>query len=257
MADMKSSNRSGITLYNSAIPSMVKPFCTMIPGRNLIKLPRYLDLEHNWSKNFLLFLPRSQTRWFQQSSNIYLFLSVMSRIVLRGIWYVNTHAIFSVDNTLQEKIHQLHWLRSARIVARLAYSLGAIHDSTEHCLPPNCHPDTCKAIWQNILDWIQNDSVVFPFFWLYRAPKVGKTVILQAITKFLCSPSGTNEIFGSSFFFSRGKNGHDQGHFLFSTLAYQLAPGLHQHTNCIIEENPELYTKLMAVQLQSLIIECF
>jgi NACHT domain len=110
------------------------------------------------------------------------------------------------------------------------------------------------------LDWIQNDSAAFPFFWLYGAPGVGKTAILQAIAEFLCSPSGTNEIFGGSFFFSRGKRGRDQGHFLFSTLAYQLAlrvPGLRQHVNRIMEENPELHTKSMAVQLQSLIVESF
>ena len=143
---------------------------------------------------------------------------------------------------------------------RLASSLGAIHDSGERSPPPNCHPDTRKAVRQIILDWIQNDSAAFPFFWLYGAPGVGKTAILQAIAEFLCSPSGTNEIFGGSFFFSRGKSGQDQGHFLFSTLTYQLAikvPGLRQHVNRIMKENPELHTKSMAVQLQSLIVDSF
>jgi NACHT domain len=143
---------------------------------------------------------------------------------------------------------------------RLASSLGAIHDSAERCPPPNCHPDTRNAVRQIILDWIKYDSAAFLFFWLYGAPGVGKTAILQAIAEFLCSRSGTNEIFGGSLFFSRGKNGRDQGHFLFSTLAYQLAikvPGLRQHINRILEENPELHTKSMAVQLQSLIVDSF
>jgi NACHT domain len=110
------------------------------------------------------------------------------------------------------------------------------------------------------LDWIHDDRAAFPFFWLHGAPGVGKTAILQAIAEFLCSPSGPNEIFGGSFFFSRGKNGRDQSHFLFSTLAYQLAlkvPGLRQHVNRILEENTELHAKSMAVQLQSLIVESF
>ena len=143
---------------------------------------------------------------------------------------------------------------------RLAVSLGAIHDSAERYPPPNCHPDTRKAVRLIILDWIHNDSTAFPFFWLYGAPGVGKTAILQAIAEVLCSPSGSDEKFGGSFFFSRGKNGRDQSHFLFSTLAYQLAlkvPGLRQHVNRIMEANPELHTKSMAVQLQTLIVDSF
>ena len=143
---------------------------------------------------------------------------------------------------------------------RLAVSLEAIHDSAERYPAPNCHPDTRKAVRQIILDWIHNDSVAFPFFWLYGAPGVGKTAILQAIAEVLCSPSGTDENFGGSFFFSRGKNGRDQGHFLFSTLAYQLAlkvPGLRQHVNHIMEANPELHTKSMTIQLQTLIVDSF
>ena len=55
-----------------------------------------------------------------------------------------------------------------------------------------------------------------------------------------------NENFGGSFFFSRGKKGRDEGHFLFSTIAYQLAlkvPGLRQHVNHIMQLDPTLHTK--------------
>lgn len=110
------------------------------------------------------------------------------------------------------------------------------------------------------MEWIQNENSALPFFWLYGPAGAGKTAILQAIAEFLCSQSGSDENFGGSFFFSRGKNGRDQGHFLFSTIAYQLAlnvPGLRHHVNRIMESNPTLHTKSMAVQLQKLIVDAF
>ncbi|KAF8816488.1 hypothetical protein BYT27DRAFT_7182040 [Phlegmacium glaucopus] len=141
-----------------------------------------------------------------------------------------------------------------------AVSHGAIHDSAERYPAPNCHPNTRIAVREIILDWIHNEGSALPFFWLYGPAGAGKTAILQAIAEFLCSSSGDNENFGGSFFFSRGKDGRDQGHFLFSTIAYQLAlnvPGLRQHINRIMEAKPKLYTKTIAVQLQTLIVDAF
>ena len=143
---------------------------------------------------------------------------------------------------------------------RQGVSLGAIHDSSERYPAPNCHPDTRKAVRQIILNWIRNESSASSFFWLYGPAGAGKTAILQAIAEFLCSPSGSGQNFGGSFFFSRGKQGHDQGHFLFSTIAYQLAlkvPGLRQHVNRIMKLDPTLHTKSMGVQLQTLIVDAF
>src|SRR5882762_3666617 len=143
---------------------------------------------------------------------------------------------------------------------RLGPSLGAIHDSAERSPAPNCHPDTRMAVRQIIFDWIHSESLASYFFWLYGPAGAGKTAILQAIAEFLCSPSGSDQNFGGSFFFSRGKQGRDHGHFLFSTIAYQLALkvfGLRQHVNRIMELDPTLHTKSMAVQLQTLIVDAF
>ena len=143
---------------------------------------------------------------------------------------------------------------------KLGVSLGAIHDSAERYPAPNCHPDTRKAVRQIILDWIHSESLVSSFFWLYGPAGAGKTAILQAIAEFLCSPDGSGQKFGGSFFFCRGKNDRNQGRFLFSTIAYQLAlkvPGLRQHVNRIMELDPTLHTKSMNVQLQTLIIDAF
>ena len=144
---------------------------------------------------------------------------------------------------------------------RVGVSLGAIHDSSERFPPPNCHPDTRKAVQKIILDWIHSESST-SFFWLYGSAGAGKTAILQAIAEILCNPpeSESNENFGGSFFFSRGKKGRDDGHFLFSTIAYQLAlkvPGLRQHVNHIMELDPTLHTKSMDVHLRTLIIDAF
>ena len=143
---------------------------------------------------------------------------------------------------------------------KLGVSLGAIHDSAERSPAPNCHPDTRKAVRKIILDWIRSESSASNFFWLYGPAGAGKTSILQAIAEFLCSPSGSDQNFGGSFFFSRGKRGRNQGHFLFPTIAYQLAlkvPGLRQHINRIMESDPSLHTKSIGVQLQTLIVDAF
>ena len=143
---------------------------------------------------------------------------------------------------------------------RLGASLGAIHDSAERYPSPNCHPGTRNAVLQIILNWNHSESSEHSFLWLYGPAGSGKTAILQAIAEFLCLPSESSENFGGSFFFSRGKKGHDQGHFLFTTIAFQLAlnvPGLRQQVNQIMEFNPTLHTKSLEKQLQSLIVDAF
>ena len=116
------------------------------------------------------------------------------------------------------------------------------------------------AVRQIILDWIHSESSELSFFWLYGSAGAGKTAILQAIAEFLCSSPESDENFGGSFFFSRGKKGRDEGHSLFSTIAYQLAlkvPGLRQHINRIMELDPTRHTKSMDAQLRTLIIDVF
>ena len=154
---------------------------------------------------------------------------------------------------INDQMKGLHYLK-------LGVSLGAIHDSAERSPAPNCHPDTREAVRQIILDWISCESSASYFFWLYGPAGAGKTSILQAIAEFLCSRCGSDQNFGGSFFFSRGKHGRDQGHFLFSTIAYQLAlkvPGLRQHIDRVMELDPTLHTKSMGVQLQTLIVDAF
>ena len=141
---------------------------------------------------------------------------------------------------------------------KLGVSLGAIHDSAERSpFSLKFLRNTRKDVRQIILDWIHSESSASSFFWLYGSAGAGKTAILQAIADFL---SESYENFGGSFFFSRGKKGRDKGHFLFSTIAYQLAlkvPRLRQHINRIMESDPMLHTKSMSVQFQTLIVDAF
>ena len=105
-----------------------------------------------------------------------------------------------------QNIFSYRWPNVGLHILRQAVSLGAIHNSAERYPSPNCHPDTRKAVRQIILDWIQNENLESFVFWLYGPAGAGKSAILQAIAEFLCSPSGSDQKFGASFFFSRGKH---------------------------------------------------
>ena len=191
-----------------------------------------------------------------------------SNVIVHGSTFNSVQGDFHIHNGDSESgVHDFRseeypcqWPNEGLHYLKLGVSLGAIHDSAERSPAPNCHPDTRKAVRQIILDWILAESSISHFFWLYGPAGAGKTSILQAIAEFLRSPTGSGQNFGGSFFFSRGKHGRDQGHFLFSTIAYQLAlnvPGLRQHINRIMELDPTLHTKSMGVQLQTLIVDAF
>ena len=70
---------------------------------------------------------------------------------------------------------------------------------------PNCHPGTCKAVRQIILDCISNESSASSFFWLYGPAGAGKTAILQAIAEYLCSISESDQNFGGQLFLFQRK----------------------------------------------------
>jgi hypothetical protein len=136
-------------------------------------------------------------------------------------------------------------------------SLSAIHDSSERYPPPRCHPETRTLVRTLIICWIQEPNPTCFILWLYGPAGAGKSAILQSIAEECYSLEGR---FAGSFFFSRGKPGRNQGHFLFSTIAYQLAtklPYLRTHIDSAVQADPSLYTKSMMVQMRSLIIDSF
>ena len=136
-------------------------------------------------------------------------------------------------------------------------SLSAIHDSSERYPPPRCHPETRTRVRTIIICWIEDPNPTCFVLWLYGPAGAGKSAILQSLAEECCLLEG---LFGGSFFFSRGKQGRNQGHFLFSTIAYQLAlnlPYLRTPIDNAVQANPTLYTKSMMVQMRSLIIDSF
>jgi len=136
-------------------------------------------------------------------------------------------------------------------------SLNAIHDSSERHPPPKCHPETRILVLDLISRWIEDPNSTSSVLWLYGPAGVGKSAILQSLAEKYCL---LERLFGASFFFSRGKPGRDQGHFLFSTIAYQLAlnlPYLRTPIDSAMQANPTLDTKSMTVQMRSLIIDSF
>ena len=136
-------------------------------------------------------------------------------------------------------------------------SLSAIHDSSERYPAPQCHPETRILVRTLIIRWIQDINPICFVLWLYGPAGAGKSAIMQSLAEECYLLEGH---FGGSFFFSRGKPGRNQGHFLFSTIAYQLAmnlPYLRSHIDSAMQADPSLYTKSMIVQMHSLIIDSF
>ena len=137
-------------------------------------------------------------------------------------------------------------------------SLSAIHDSSERYPPPRCHPETRTLVRTLIICWIEDPDPTCYVLWLYGPAGAGKSAILQSIAEECCSLEAGR--FGASFFFSRGKTGRGKGHYLFSTIAYQLAlnlPYLRTPIDKAMQANPILYTKSMMIQMRSLIIDSF
>jgi hypothetical protein len=117
-------------------------------------------------------------------------------------------------------------------------------------------PVTRTDILAQIKEWLEDQRISSSILWLYGPPKAGKSISAQT-TADLCR---ANSQLGGTFFFHRGGIEEDQTHFLFATLAYQLAyniPGLLEPINRIMCLDPTLPTKSMVTQFQSLIVGAF
>lgn len=91
------------------------------------------------------------------------------------------------------------------------------------------------------------------FFWLYGPAGSGKSAILQSIAELFFGSK-----IAASFFFGKGKYKRAVGRHFFPTIAYQLAnniPGLREHIDRAMRDDPTLPRKCLRTQLQFLIIE--
>ncbi|KAJ6573173.1 hypothetical protein DFH09DRAFT_1459652 [Mycena vulgaris] len=164
-----------------------------------------------------------------------------------------------------------------------AASLEALYDSADSFPQPKCHPETRKLILDRLFAWGMgcNSEYSQPsktpaerqdpwanttrprpsqldlsrnIRWLYGPAGAGKSAVMQTLAQRL-QDSGR---FGGSFFFKRGHPTRGNARALFVTLAYSLAlhiapwriPILQ-----IVENDPSILGRSIAVQLQKLIIE--
>ncbi|KAF8972264.1 hypothetical protein BDZ97DRAFT_1607703, partial [Flammula alnicola] len=124
--------------------------------------------------------------------------------------------------------------------------------------PPRCRIGTRADITaKDIFIWAREpDPSTTKIVWLHGPPNTAKTAIAQTVSE-VCHAEGR---LAGSFFFDQHRCGGDDGRYLFSTLAYQIAmnvPGMREPINLAMAHDPTLPTKSIAVQLQSLIIQPF
>lgn len=132
-----------------------------------------------------------------------------------------------------------------------------MHNSAERHPPPKCRPGTRKKILAELTNWIEHPGQDSSIIWLKAPAGHGKSAILQSIAELLSFPRGRVV---ANFFFGRGKGKRAQAHYLFTTIAYQLAmyvPGLREHIDHIVSANPTLPTKAIEYQVETLIVGAF
>ncbi|KAF7334897.1 putative nwd2 protein [Mycena sanguinolenta] len=160
----------------------------------------------------------------------------------------------------QSGIHILH----------CSVALAGIYDSMESFLQPKCHPETRTRILKGLREWVLGDmdadfetsshwryhrghprcSIV----WLYGPAGAGKSAVMQT----LCGELDTAGRLGGSFFFKRGHATRSNAKTLFATIAYQLAlhvQWLRTPISEIVEHDPSIAVRTLAVQMQKLILE--
>ncbi|KDR84612.1 hypothetical protein GALMADRAFT_719218 [Galerina marginata CBS 339.88] len=164
-------------------------------------------------------------------------------VVITGGTFIETHG---VPNSVQE---------SGLFMLNQAISHGAVHDSAERYPPGKCHPGTREEVLRLILEWINDPAPEADVLWLYGPAGAGKSAIMQTIAEILRELY--QERYAGSFFFARGVPKRDQGSYLFSTLAYQIAinlAGAREAVNLSMVADPSLPTKSMNIQMHSLIV---
>ena len=136
----------------------------------------------------------------------------------------------------------------------LFISHSALQDSAARYPPPRCFPETRKKEKEFIRRWIEQPNPCSSVFLIQGRTGVGKTAFVQTIAEQL---QAENRQPYACFFFKRGVVGCDSMDQLFSTLAYQLAiniPGMREHIERAMMEDPALPMRSPATQLQQLIL---
>ena len=116
-----------------------------------------------------------------------------------------------------------------------------------------CLKGTRNTVLNEIESWA-NDFTNSPVFWLNGLAGTGKTTIAQTIAERFFA----EEHLGASFFCSRDFEDRSNLHFIFPTLAFQLAykyPEFRSHFVCLLRSNPDVAHESLYSQMQKLIAE--
>ncbi|TFK33919.1 hypothetical protein BDQ12DRAFT_700603 [Crucibulum laeve] len=135
-----------------------------------------------------------------------------------------------------------------------AIAEGAFHNSAERFDPPNCHPETRKAIIKAIGMWVNNQKRTSSIMWLYGPTGAGKSAILQRVAE-ICN---NEKKLCASFFFSRTVAMRNNYTHLFSTIIYQIVLAIPETKPFVvqaIEKDLTLFSQSLEVQIRSLILD--
>lgn len=121
-----------------------------------------------------------------------------------------------------------------------------------------CHPDTRKAVQENVFSWIAHDDGPKRILWMSGPAGCGKTAIAGSVAE-ICEEQG---LLAATFFFSSfaGSPSRRWKRFLISTLAYQLMQSdgtgtLREHIISSVKRDPTVFRKRLKDQCRTLLLE--
>ncbi|TEB33979.1 hypothetical protein FA13DRAFT_1812518 [Coprinellus micaceus] len=134
---------------------------------------------------------------------------------------------------------------------------GALHNSADRFDAPKCHPETRKAVQEDILSWAgygNNDDDPMQLLWLSGPAGSGKTAIMGTISDKFREEGRL----AATFFFSSvsGSTDRQSKRRLVTTLAYQLQQqqGLEPHlshlVSAAIRKDPAIFDKNLKEQME-------
>ena len=131
---------------------------------------------------------------------------------------------------------------------RRARGAGYQHGNRRSCLR-----GTRETVLNDIESWVE-DFDASPVFWLNGLAGTGKSTIAQTIAEHVFADG----LLGASFFCSRDFEDRSDLHFIFPTLAFQLAhkyPEFRVHLVSLLQSNPDVVEESLYSQMERLIVE--
>jgi len=127
---------------------------------------------------------------------------------------------------------------------------GAAH---QHGNRRGCLRGTRESVLDEIESWTK-DSNGTSIFWLNGLAGTGKSTIAQTVAERMFAEG----LLGASFFCSRDFQDRSDLHFIFPTLAFQLAhkyPNFRTHLISLLQSDPDVVEESLCSQMERLIVE--